>query len=247
VVIENLDIAFPDKTEKEKRKIARRFYRNFTDFIIESIKAFSMSAETFIKRYDIENFDEVLGYVMEHNQGAVLAATHSFSWEWMISAGHRLPVGVNAYIPYTPLSNKVLDKLIRTNRERFGLKLTRASKYGENLKNQPAEMLSLCGMVADQSPKKQYIFRDDFFGVNVPIFTGPERLAQEMDLSYWFMNIRRVKRSYYALNFEMVTNKPNDYEMGELSKIYIQKTEELIKRHPDNYLWTHRRWKHRER
>ena len=128
VVMSNLDIAFPDKSQKEKQKIARRFYRNFTDFIVESIKAFSMTAETFEKRYHIENFDEVLDFVVKNKQGAVLAASHSFSWEWMISAGIRLPDGVNAYIPYTPLSNKTLDKLIRKNRERFGLKLSRSSK-----------------------------------------------------------------------------------------------------------------------
>ena len=108
-------------------------------------------------------------------------------------------------------------------------------------------MLSLCGMVADQSPKKKYRFRDEFFGVNVPVFTGPERLARDMGFSYWVWNIKRVKRSYYRLSFELITNDAKRYELGELSKIYIQKTEELIKQHPDNYLWTHRRWKHRER
>ena len=159
VVMENLDLAFPDKSKKEKEKIARKFYRNFTDFIVESIKAFSMSAAAFEKRYQIVNFDEILDYVSKHQQGAVLTATHSFSWEWMISAGHRLPQGINAYIAYTPLSNKPLDKLIRKNRERFGLKLSRASKFAENLKNQPSDMLSLCGLIADQSPKKQYKFR----------------------------------------------------------------------------------------
>ena len=243
----NLDIAFPEKSKKEKQRIARQFYRNFTDFIVESIKAFSMTAETFEKRYHIENFDEVLDFVLKNKQGAVLAAMHTFSWEWMISAGTRLPKEINAYIPYTPLSNKTLDKLIRKNRERFGLQLARSSKFAEKLKNQAPEMLSICGMVADQSPKKKYRFRDDFFGVNVPIFTGPERLARDMNLSYWVWNIRRVKRSYYRLSFELITNDAQKYEMGELTKIYIQKTEELIKQHPDNYLWTHRRWKHQER
>ncbi len=245
VVMENLNIAFPDKTIKEKEKILKKFYRNFFDFIVESIKAFSMSASTFEKRYVIENYDEVISYIQKEQQGAILTAAHAFSWEWMIFAGHSLPENIEAYISYTPLSNKPLDKLIRTNRERFGLQLNRASKFVEVLKKQEPGKLSLCGLIADQSPKEKYKFRGEYFGVNVPIFTGPERLAKEMDQSIWFMNIERPKRSHYRIRFEMITDQPNDYDFGEISMIYISKIEDMIRRNPDNYLWTHRRWKHR--
>lgn len=245
VVMDNLNMAFPDKTAKEREKISRKFYRNFFDFIVESIKAFSMSASSFEKRYVIENYDEVMSYVQKSKQGAVLTAAHAFSWEWMIFAGHHLPENISAYISYTPLSNKSLDKLIRMNRERFGLELNRANKFVEKLKKQDEGQLSLCGLIADQSPKKQYKFRGDFFGIDVPIFTGPERLAKEMNQSIWFMYIERTKRSHYQLHFELITNKPNDFETGGITKIYIEKVEDMIRKNPDNYLWTHRRFKHR--
>lgn len=245
VVMDNLNIVFPEKTKEEKTKISKKFYRNFFDFIVESIKAFNMSASSFEKRYVIENYDEVISFVQKNKQGAVLTAAHAFSWEWMIFAGHHLPDNINAYISYTPLSNKSLDKLIRKNRERFGLELNKASKFAEKLKKHDKDKFSLCGLIADQSPKKQYKFRGDYFGVDVPIFTGPERLAKEMDQSIWFMYIERTKRSHYKLHFEMITDKPNDFEMGEITKIYIEKVEDMIRKNPDNYLWTHRRFKHR--
>lgn len=247
IVLENLKIAFPEKSERERHKIARQFYRNFSDFIIESIKAFSMSSQSFQKRYHIENYDEVISFVQENKQGAVLTAAHAFSWEWMIFAGHSLPENISAYIAYTPLSNKSLDLLMRQNRERFGLQLNRANKFVEKLKKHPKGHLSLCGLIADQSPKAAYKFKSDFFGVNVPVFTGPERLAREMNQSMWFLNIKRTKRSHYSLSFELLSDAPNDLEFGELTKLYIQKTEDMLRKYPDNYLWTHRRWKHREK
>lgn len=245
VVMENLDIAFPEKTTKEKKQIARKFYRNFSDFIIESIKAFSMSGASFRKRYHIDNIAEVLNFLEMKKQGAVLSATHSFSWEWMIHAGQYLPPNIRAFVAFTPLSNKSLNKLITANRQRFGLELIRSNKFAENLKNLPKGSMALSGLVADQSPFANYKFRTEFFGVNVPVFTGPERLARELNQSLWFMHIRRTQRSHYVLHFEMIAEQVDTFKEGELTKIYIQKTEELIRKYPDNYLWTHRRWKHR--
>lgn len=247
VVMDNLNIAFPEKTAEEKEKISKKFYHNFFDFIVESIKAFSMSTSSFEKRYVIENYDEVISFVQKNQQGAVLTAAHAFSWEWMIFAGHALPKNIEAFISYTPLSNKPLDKMIRTNRERFGLHLNKASKFVEILKKQEPGLLSICGLIADQSPRDKYKFRGNYLGVNVPIFTGPERLAKEMNQSIWFMYIERTKRSHYRLHFEMITDKPNDFELGEITMKYIGKTEDMIRKNPDNYLWTHRRFKHREK
>ena len=55
VVLSNLTIAFPEKTDAERLKIARRFYRNFTDNFIETIKLLSASEKFLQKRLIIDN------------------------------------------------------------------------------------------------------------------------------------------------------------------------------------------------
>jgi len=246
VVMDNLNIAFPEKTPKEKKKISRKFFRNFTDFIVESIKTFSMSKKSFEKRYYFDNIKEINELVIKSNRGAAINAAHQFNWEWMIYVGAKLPKSTQTFISYTPLSNKLLDSLIRKNRERFGLKLASASRFMRTLENTDKSILPISGLISDQSPKSNYKFRADFFGVNVPVYTGPENIAKKFNQSYWFLNVKKVKRGHYLVHFELIDMDVSNYEDGELTKIGLRKTEELIRQQPENYLWTHRRWKHRK-
>ncbi len=247
IVLVNLKIAFPEKTEGERKKIAKKFFRNFSDFIIESIKGFSMSKKSFERRYKIENKKEVVEYILNSERGAVATAAHIFNWEWMIYLGEILPSEIQGIVPYTPISNKSLNRMVRANRERFGLSIIPSGEFVKVLEETLRNKLTISGLIADQSPKANYKFRTDFFGIDVPFYTGPESSARKHDQSFWFLNMRQVKRSHYVMNFELIVDHPKDLPDNKLTEIYKQKTEEQIRKYPDNYLWTHNRWKHRSK
>ena len=59
--------------------------------------------------------------------------------------------------------------------------------------------------------------------------------------------MKRKKRGYYELTFETITENPNDYENYEITDIFFKKVEEQILEAPQYYLWTHKRWKHRNK
>ena len=244
VVMDNLHIAFPEKSLKEKKEISRQFFRNFSDFIIESIKTFSMSHESFKKRYHFVNIEEISDYVLKSNRGAVIYATHQFNWEWMIYVSTFLPSNAKAYISYTPLSNTTLNYLIKKNRERFGLRLASARDFVKTIQNTDKDELSISGLISDQSPKANYKFRTNFFGKDVPAYTGAENIATKFNHSYWFLNVVKVKRGHYDVKFEFMAPDTSKYETGELTSLSIAKSEALIRIQPENYMWTHRRWKH---
>jgi len=242
--MDNLTIAFPEKSIKEKKKISKVFFRNFSDFIVESIKTFSMSSTSFEQRYKFENIEEIRDYVLKSNRGAVIYASHQFNWEWMIYVGKYLKGDIQAFISYTPLSNKLLDKLIRRNRERFGLELAPARSFIKTLQQIDKDTLPISGLISDQSPKANYKFRTSFFGVDVPVYTGPETIAAKLGQSYWFLWVKKVKRGHYLIKFELISHDASANTENELTKISVRKTEELIASQPENYLWTHKRWKH---
>ena len=244
VVMDNLDIAFPDKSLKEKKEISRKFFRNFSDFIVESIKTFSMSPKSFKKRYHFINLPELIAIITKENRGAVIFASHQFNWEWMINVSSHLPHNAKAYISYTPLSNKTLNHLIIKNRERFGLRLASAKDFVKTIQNSDKEELSISGLISDQSPKANYKFRTQFFGKDVPAYTGAENIAKKFDQSYWFLNVTKTKRGHYDVLFELMASDISSYQEGELTRLSFAKTEDLIRKQPENYLWTHRRWKH---
>ena len=59
-----------------------------------------------------------------------------------------------------------------------------------------------------------------------------------------FVDIQRVKRGYYELTLEEITDDPTVLEPGEITQRYANMLEKAILKNPQNWLWTHRRWKH---
>ena len=130
VVMNNLKIAFPEKTEKERLLIAKKFYHNMVDTIVETVKMFSAS-DKFIQKHFTGNW-EVVNNFKSSERKLHLHIGHNFNWEWGNAAGGRklqMPfVGV-----YLPLSNKIFDRMFIKLRSRSGTLLVRATHMQEDL------------------------------------------------------------------------------------------------------------------
>ena len=103
VVDYNLSIAFPEKSLKERKIIAKEFYQQFTDSFIETIKILSISDKTFEKRFT-SNI-EVLNDLYQSGQNIQYMAGHFFNWEfanWGVAKYGKCPF----LAVYMPLSNK---------------------------------------------------------------------------------------------------------------------------------------------
>src|SRR5882757_4791465 len=108
VVKNNLAIAFPEKTEEEKTRIGKKFYHNFIDSLIETIKLISVS-EKFIEKHFTANW-EVINEVYKSGRRAHLHLGHNFNWEWgNIVLGKKVQYKFLAV--YTPITNKVFEKI----------------------------------------------------------------------------------------------------------------------------------------
>ena len=108
IVMNNLLIAFPEKTEQERKQIAKKFYHNLIDTFIETIKMVSASKHFFLKRFTA-NWD-VVNEFKQSGKNIQIHLGHNFNWEWGNAAGSQqltMPfVGV-----YMPITNKILNKL----------------------------------------------------------------------------------------------------------------------------------------
>lgn len=240
VVSDNLRIAFPDKTEAERVRIAKDFYHNFIDSFIEIIKLLSVSEKTFRKRFSI-NID-VLNNLYAGTQNVEIVSGHYFNWEYAnlgVSLDSKFPfIGV-----YMPLSNKVFDKLIYRLRTKFGSLLVPASEFKSNF-HQYAKNRYALGLVADQNPGNPgKAYWTNFFGKPAPFARGPEKGAKMNNTAIVYAHFYKIKRGHYRLDFELITTTPKDYPDGALTKLLVKKVEESVKKIPANYLWSHRRWK----
>lgn len=242
VVLNNLNIAFPNKTHKEKTRIAKGFYHQFIDTFIETIKLISISKKQFLKRLDFD--PSLLIDLQKTNQHIQLHSGHFFNYEFMnlgfaIYKQHYNWLGI-----YAPLSNKAFEKIIVDMRTKFGTTLISTTTFRTKF-HQYTTQPYILGLAADQNthnPKNA--FWTNFFGKKTPFVNGPEKGAKAMNTAIVMVYIYAVKRGYYKMETSLLTTEPTSLEKGEITKALANFIEQKIKEHPSNYLWSHKRWKH---
>ena len=241
VVFENLRNCFPDKTEAEIRKLTKLSYTNLTDVIVESIKAFSMSDAELIKRYKLIHTEALKKYE-DGGLDFILATCHYSNWEWG-SLSPALQVKHKLIALYKPLSNPYLEKILVKSRSRTGTQLASIYKTSELFKSKKDVPVSYM-MAADQNPgnptKAIWI---NFLGRPTAFLDGIERYAKAYDLPVVFADIKRIKRGYYTVYLETLTDTPRSLPEGKITQLYVGKLVEAINRQPENWLWSHKRWK----
>jgi len=241
VVMNNLSIAFPEKTQQERINIAKEFYHNFLDTFIETLKFISLSDKQFSKRVT-GNFG-LLSELYATGQSVQLQSGHFFNWEymnWAVPRNTPYPfIGV-----YAPIKNKAADKIMYDLRGRYKTILVSAYNFKSSF-HQLSKSIYALGLAADQNPANTTrSYWVSFFGKLAPFVTGPEKGAVVNNTAVVFVHFYKMKRGYYHADFNLVTTTPKEYAAGELTKMFVRFLEECIRKKPANYLWSHRRWKH---
>lgn len=245
VVRNNLTSSFPEKSEQEIIDIEKKFYRFFTDLILESGKLSSISPEEMGRRMKFTNVELVNASLRKGNSIALYLG-HFGNWEWCSSMPLCLEKDIVGAQVYHALRNKEVDMIVKHNRERMGaicVEMHKTARYVNELSANGK--VSLIGFIADQSPRgidSRCMF--PFLNHNVPALTGTEKLTKRYGLEAWFLDVHRVKRGYYEAKFIKMHDNPQSLPDYELTAIYYRMLENLIRKEPELYLWSHKRFKH---
>ena len=242
VMISNLHMAFPEKDKHEINRLVRLSYRNLSDIIVESVKAFSFTPSKQVKRYKVIN-PEFLKTYADKQQSVIMAAGHYGNWEW---GSYFLTLQIsffNILALYKPLKNKFIDAYMRKKRESTGylMRSNTDKRVFEACKTTP----TIFTLIADQSPSnpaRSYWIK--FLGRPTAFLRGLEVYARKYNLPVVFIDIQRVRRGYYELELSHIANDPNSLAKGEITARYARKMEEVIRKKPEDWLWSHKRWKH---
>ncbi|MBK7432646.1 MAG: lysophospholipid acyltransferase family protein [Chitinophagaceae bacterium] len=240
IVLNNLQIAFPEKTADERKMIARQFYRNLFDTFIETIKLLSISEREFDKRA-VFNMDSC-NLLAAKGLNIQLQSGHQMNWEyvnWAAVKELKIPfAGI-----YMKLSNKALDRIFYDIRKKFGTILVAATEFRSRIHQVFEKQYSLA-IAADQNPgRPEYAYWLNLFGRPTPFVTGPDKGARKNHTAVVFVKFVKRKRGYYEFVATTITEDASLLKEGELTLRYRDFLEATIREHPDNYLWSHRRWK----
>ncbi len=240
VVMKNLAQAFPEKTEAERVAIAKKFYRNFTDNFIETIKLLSCS-RAFLEKHFKADFS-LVHQVHATGRKAQLLVGHNFNWEMALV---RIPMDARfkVLIVYLKLSSGIFERLIRFVRSRTGAFLLPATEMRQAIApHKDSQYLIILG--ADQRPADTTnVFWIPFLNRNTAFVKGPENAARKENIPIIFCKFIQVRRGYYEMIFELGPENPAQLPEGEMTRQYAVFLEQFIRQNPEMWLWSHRRWK----
>lgn len=242
VVLDNLRLVFPQKSEGERRVIAQKFYRHLCDIIFETIKNLTISEKEIRKRFQFENL-ELIHDLYTKDRSILLLCGHYASWEWSGILGKQIQY--KGLAVYKKLGNESFDRLVKKIRGRYGAEIVTNKKIVPvlfRLAKQNIKSMTL--ILADQTPKPgAFKHRDTFMGIDVPVFTGSEELAKKLDFASVYLKVNKVKRGYYKASFVLLAKDPSKYPDYEITRAFLNEIEYQIKAAPEYYLWSHKRWK----
>ncbi len=245
VVFENLRNSFPEKTESEVKQIAKDFYKHIADLFIEFLKGYSISKDEINDRIKIINIEAIKNYT-DKNQSVIIVTGHISNWEWLL---HPLNLsGIPMDIVYQKLNSPLFNKLTLFIRSRFTITplIEKQDTLRKTVDRKDITRALVLG--SDQSPQNwKAAYWTTFLNQDSGFFTGTERIARKFDYPVIFSEMRRIKRGFYEIEFTKIA-EPTEFQnlpIGEITERFVRILDESIHRYPSDYLWSHRRWKHK--
>lgn len=237
----NLKIAFPDKSDKELGKISKQFYHNLCDTFVEIIKLISISDKTFAKRCtgDFSLIDELV----KKGKNVQLHAGHQFNWEYGSLFMSKMITAIPTYAIYMPIKNTAMERLFLKIREKYGTRFIKATEFREKRDEIFSERFVFF-LAADQNPgSPASAYWQNYFSKPAPFITGPEVGGIKNDTAIVFVRSKIIKRGHYVLECRLFTENAASTSKGDITLAFRDFLEEIIREEPDNYLWSHRRWR----
>lgn len=244
VVRDNLKQCFPQWTEQQLSHCEKAFYHHLCDLLVEGAYNLLFATPTWLRKHYRIVGRELIDRYYENGKSVILVSAHYGNWEYMVTSlnmqflHHGIGVG-------KPLNDKLTASFITRQRTRFGTQVVDQTDVRQHVAfyeqhNVPYVLM----MLADQSPSNPHrSYWTTFLGRDTAFLYGPEYFARKYDYPVIYYHVQRVRRGYYEITFTPLCEKPNDVPQYSIAEAYVRRLEKDILSAPENWLWSHRRWK----
>ena len=247
LVYQNMKDSFPEKSEKEIRRMEKAFYHHFCDYIVETIKLLHISDKETRKRVKFHN-TEALQEIVDNGGSCLMLLGHYGNWEFVPSVTLWMRKGSVIFAQiYRPLKNKWFDRFFLKLRGRYHSEcIAKQDTLRSILRYKSSGRPSITGFMADQTPSPANIHHwVNFLNHDTPVFTGVDKIAHKVGYSVFYFDVEKIKRGYYSVTIREISKNPKETEEFEITNKYMEMMETTILRAPEYWLWTHNRWKHK--
>lgn len=248
VVTVNIARSFPQLKYNEIKAIADKFYRNFTEIMAENIKMITLSAGKTCRMGKIVNPEMLLKYYQK-GVPVIIAGGHTGNWEFLtrmdnFEGGDKTGYsGEQFCFIYKQQHSALSDRIIRWVRTRNNsVRLVESGSAARTiLKNK--DVPACYFLFSDQAPLPGSKFRMEFLSQQTFMINGPEVISKAAGIPVLFVEMQREGRGRYLVTFHEIAEDPAQCEKGDITEGFARLLESCIKREPDNWLWSHKRWK----
>lgn len=247
VVTENLRNSFPEKDERELATIRRKFYYRLAEVFIDTVNMTHMGQAKARKMIVIKDSDPHYDAVMGRDWIAMTA--HYGCWEYCSLWGPYEPSQMVVAV-YHPLRSAVMEHFyqrLRNNSNSMAVPMKDSMRFYLRNREKGIDGKNLVlGLVADQNPPRRpdsHWFR--FLNQDTLFYDGGEKLAMLCKLPVYFLHMEPLRRGRYAMMFELIYDGKEQVSEHEITERYVRSLERAICEHPELWLWSHRRWKHK--
>jgi len=242
VALDNLQQAYPEKSEGELRQIYLGCWRHFMKVGAEMARLPKID-EKFIERWINLDAQTVMKEVLSRGKGAIVVSGHFGNWEWM--GGGMARVGYPVTYVVTSQTNRLVEDWMNRMRESVGIQIVSRRNAVKGVLSALKDNRAVA-MLCDQDAGEAGVFVP-FFGRSASTPRGPALFHLKTGAPIVFGSARRDENGIVRLIFEEMKfeGPTGDREQDEI-RIMTQITARLekeIRRHPEQWLWLHRRWK----
>ncbi|MBD5225799.1 MAG: acetyltransferase [Bacteroidales bacterium] len=250
IVTRNISASFPEFTSAQVRRTRRQFYRNFADYIVETLKLMHISDNEMRRRMTFSGI-ETVDRILSSGRPIVAYFSHCGNWEWVTSItlwSKLSDEGIRADFcqVYRPLRNGIMDALMLHLRSRFGsISLKKKLVFLDLMRYRRQGIPTITGFMSDQKPSHG----DEGHVVNflhhpTLMITGTETVARRLDAAVVYFDIHKRSRGHYHVDIRLITETPRDLNEFAITDRYASMLSATIRRNPSIWLWSHNRWKH---
>ena len=246
VGMRNLELAFPEKSRRERARILRGVFTSFGRQVAEVclFPKYTRANVSKVVVYDgFENFERALA----RGKGVLFLTAHLGGWE-LSAFAHSLQ-GYPLHVVMRPLDNPYLDRLTRQYRTMHGNSMVDKDDFVRGLLS-AMKAGETVGILMDTNMTPPQGVFVDFFGIPACTASGLARIALRTDaavvpgFTIWDPALRK-----YRLRFDpevkLIRTGNDDADAMANTALFTKIIEDYVRRYPDQWLWVHRRWKTR--
>jgi KDO2-lipid IV(A) lauroyltransferase len=210
--------------------------------VVETLKLLTISQDELTKRMVYKNPGRIREYT-DHQQSVILFASHQFNWEWVLAAG-CFSLGTQIDFVYQTQSSDLFNQFLLFCRTRFGAHPIQRERVAREVTKRRSLARGIA-IVADQFPgldsDKRYWTH--FLHQDTAFFQAINQVAWLTQYPAFYAAVKKIRRGFYEVELIRIAEPPYDKKTFHVVDNYAKTTGAMIARSPENWLWSHKRWK----